>query len=82
MRFRVFYGGAPTFTESDKKDLDRGRYVCRKLMKNKAGALAVISKSTDPKYPFWKVEHGFSCIMFASCEEAEHYCRERHFSEA
>ena len=82
MRYRIFYGGSPKYKETDKKDFDRGSYVCQKLMKTREGALAVISKNTDPGYPFWKVEHGYSCIVFASREEAMQYCRARHFSEA
>lgn len=82
MRFRVFYGGIPKFTESDKKDFDRGSYVCRRLLKTRTGALAVLSKNTDPEYPFWKVEHGFSCVVFASFKEAMQYCTDRQFCEA
>lgn len=82
MRYKVFYGGRPKFTESDKKDFDRGSYVCQELMKTRTGALAVISRNTDPRYPFWKVEHGYSCVVFADRGEAMQYCRDRHFREA
>ena len=82
MRFKVFYGGSPKYKESDKKDFNRGSYVCQKLMKTGSGALAVLSKNTDPKYPFWKVEHGYSCVVFAGYKEAMQYCRDRHFCEA
>lgn len=46
-------------------------------MQNHKGQLVVISQNKDKNFPVWKVEHGSSCVVFASYDEAMDYCRGR-----
>ncbi len=74
---KIFYGATPQFTDSDRRNFDRGNYRCKALMRDKKGRPVVISQSMDKDLPVWKVEFGFSCIFFGSYEEALAYCKGR-----
>lgn len=74
---RILYGAAPKFTDSDRKNFDRGNYCCKALLQDRKGRPVVISQSKDDDLPIWKVEYGFSCIFFGTYEEAVAYCRGR-----
>ena len=50
-------------------------------MQTAKGAPVVISQSTDPDLPVWKVEHDYSTVVFATYEETMAYCKGR-FSPA
>ena len=41
------------------------------------GRPVVISQGTDPDFPVWKVEYGFSRVVFGSYDEAMAYCKGR-----
>ena len=77
MKHKFFYGAEPAFTEADKQNYSRGGYECRALMKDQKGGPVVISQSTDPDFPVWKVEYGFSCVVFGSYNEAMAFCQGR-----
>ena len=47
------------------------------LMKDSKGRPVVISQSTDSDFPVWKVEYGFSYVVFGSYDEAMAYCKGR-----
>ena len=77
MRHRFFYGSEPTFTDDDRRDFFRGGYECKALMKDGKGRPVAISQNTDPDFPVWKVEYGFSCVVFATYDEAMAFCKGR-----
>ena len=79
MNFRIFYGSSPKLTQADRHMFTRGGYVCRKLLQTRKGEPVGISRSMDSRFPVWKVEHGFSCMVFASYEDAMAYCRGRFY---
>ena len=53
----------------------RGSYECRRLLRNRRGQIAVISQCKDEDIPIWKVEYGFSCMVFGTFDEAMAFCR-------
>lgn len=77
MRYKIYYGAKPTFTDADKRDFSRGGYECKALMKDRRNRLVVISQNKDSDFPVWKVEYGFSCVLFGTYEEAMAFCRSR-----
>ncbi len=77
MKHKFFYGAKPTYTDADKKEYSRGGFECRALMKDRKGAPVVISESIVPEFPYWKVEYGFSCVLFATRDEAMAFCERR-----
>lgn len=79
MKHKIFYGNEPRFTDADREMFSDSRYDCKLLLKNKKGAPVAISKSKDPDFPVWRVTHNFSCMVFATYEEALEYCKGRCF---
>ena len=77
MRYKIYYGANPTFTDADKRDFSRGGYECKALMKDRRKRPVVISQSKDSDFLVWKVEYGFSCVLFGSYEEAMAFCHGR-----
>lgn len=77
MRYKIYYGASPTFTDADKRDFSRGGYKCKALMKDRRNRPVVISQSKDSDLPVWKVEYGFSCVLFGTQYEAMAFCRAR-----
>ena len=77
MRHKIYYGAKPTFTDADRKAFSRGGYECKALMKDRRGRPVVVSQSKDRAFPVWKVEYGFSCVLFGSYEEAMAFCHGR-----
>lgn len=75
MKYRIFYGTEPKFSDRDLQDFSRGSYECRRLLRNKHGQLAIISQCKDEDIPVWKVEYGFSCMVFGTFDEAMAFCR-------
>ena len=76
--FKIFYGTKPVITNADRHSFDRGNYECMMLMKDHNDLPVVISRSKDPKFPVWKVESNFSCLVFATRHEAMEYCNRRY----
>ena len=77
MRHKIFYGAAPKFSDKDKAMFFHNGYQCDTLLRNRKGAPVVTSHSTDQWPVIWKVEHGFSCVLFGTREEAMAYCEDR-----
>ena len=77
MRYKIYYGASPTFTDADKREFSRGGYECKALMKDRRNRPVVISQNKDSDFPVWKVEYGFSCVLFGTYEEAMVFCRGR-----
>lgn len=74
---KLYYGSKPAFTENDKKLFSHGNYECKELFKTHAGNPVVISQSKHKNFPVWKVEHGYSCVVFNTYDEALAYCKGR-----
>lgn len=51
MRYKIYYGASPTFTDADKRDFSRGGYECKALMKDRRNRPVVISQSKDSDFP-------------------------------
>jgi hypothetical protein len=77
MMRKIFYGSKPTFTMADRDCFSRGNYECKVLLQNEKGQPVVISQNKDKDFPVWKVEHGCSCLVFATYDEAMAYCKGR-----
>ena len=77
MKHKIYYGSEPTFTNDDRANFSRGGYECKALLKDRKGRPVVISQNADPDFPVWKVEYGFSCVVFGSYDEAMAYCKGR-----
>lgn len=77
MRYKFFYGAEPQFSDRDLQNFSRGGYVCKKLLQNRNGQPVVISQSKDEDAPIWKVEYGFSCLVFGTFDEAMAFCKGR-----
>lgn len=75
MRFPVFYGTKPELTLKDMDNFSRGDYQCRVLLQTKRGAPVAICEHKDTG--IWKVQHGFSTVVFATKAAAMAYCKDR-----
>lgn len=75
MKYKIFYGTEPKFSDRDLRDFSRGSYECRRLLRNRDGQLVIISKCKNESIPVWKVEYGFSCMVFGTFDEAMAFCR-------
>ena len=75
MRFPVFFGTKPKLSIEDMDNFSRGKYQCRVLLQNKNGYPVVISEHKDTGV--WKVNHGFSTVVFGTKAEALAYCKDR-----
>lgn len=74
---RLFYGTKPKFTNRDKGMFSQGKYECKTILTTKNGEPVGISQNTDPNFPIWKVQHGYSSVVFATYDEAMAYCKGR-----
>lgn len=76
---KVYYGTTPKLTKKDKAAYSRNGYECVALYRTRKG-LPVILSSSDSKIKgtVWKVEYGYSCIVFKTYDEAVDFC-ERKF---
>ena len=75
MRFPVFYGTKPKLSVKDMDNFSRGDYQCRVLLQTKRGAPVAISEHIETG--IWKVQRGFSTVVFATKAEAMAYCKDR-----
>ena len=77
MRFKINYGGKPTY---DPKDFSHGKFECKAVFQTRKGMPVVVSHSTDPAYDYWKVEYDFACVVFAEYQDALDFCAGRFFN--
>ena len=77
MKHKFYYGSKAKFTDADNKDFSRGDYECTALFQDGKGRPVVVSQKRDPDFPVWKVEYGFSCVVFATYDEAIAFCKGR-----
>lgn len=77
MTYRIFYGTDFKLTDYDKKMFSRKGYECKDLLQGRAGLPVVVSQKQDKNFPIWKVQYGFSCLVFPTYEDAMDFCRDR-----
>lgn len=77
MTHRIFYGSDFKFNDSDKKMFSRDGYECKALLQGKSGMPVAVSQKMDKDFPIWKVQYGFSCLVFPTYEDAMDFCRGR-----
>ena len=75
MKFRVLYGMKPKMSARDLDSFSHGDYKCRILLQTKRGAPVAISEHKETG--IWKVQHGFSTVVFGTKAEAMAYCKDR-----
>ena len=72
---KVFYGTEPKLTAKDKRCFDRNGYRCTDLFTASDGSPVIVAGRDEDG--IWKVQYGFSTIMFGTRKEALNYCRRR-----
>lgn len=77
MTHRIFYGIDFKLTDYDKKMFSRKGYECKDLLQGRAGLPVVVSQKQDMDFPIWKVQYGFSCLVFPTYKDAMDFCRDR-----
>ena len=77
MTHRIFYGSDFKLNDSDKKMFSRDGYECKALLQGKSGMPVAVSQKMDKDFPIWKVQYGFSCLVFPTYEDAMDFCKDR-----
>lgn len=77
MKHRFFYGMKPDIKDCKAEDFSRKEYTCRVLLQTRRGAPVLVSQHKE--LDIWKVQHGFSSILFGTKEEAMAYCKGRFY---
>ena len=75
MTHRIFCGIDFKLTDYDKKMFSRKGYECKDLLQGRAGLPVVVSQKQDMDFPIWKVQYGFSCLVFPTYEDVMYLCR-------
>lgn len=79
MFHKLIYQKKAALTEADSRDFSTKDYTCVKLLLNKRGRSVAILESNDTKNWNWRVQSGFSTVVFPTYAEAMHFCRERFY---
>jgi hypothetical protein len=77
MKLRFFYGLKPKLTQKDADTFSGKGYKCDLLLQNRAGHPVAVSYHKE--LDIWKVQHGFSTVVFGTYGEAMAYCKGRFF---
>ena len=57
--------------------ISRDGYECKALLQERNGMSVAVSQKQDKDFPVWKVQYGFSCLVFPTYEDAMDFCRDR-----
>lgn len=79
MLHKLIYQKKAVFSQVDVDSFSTKDYTCVKLMRTKKGKPVAISESNDTKNWHWRVQYGFSTVVFPTYAEAMQFCRERFF---
>lgn len=79
MIHRLIYQKKAAFTDADVRDFSTDDYTCIKLLLTKRGRPVAILESNDTKNWHWRVQYGFSTVVFPTYAEAMRFCRDRFF---
>ena len=80
MFHRLIYQKKVAFTDADARGFSTKDYTCVKLLLTKCGKPVAILESNDTKNWHWRVQYGFSCIVFPTYADAMQFCRGRFYS--
>lgn len=72
---KIYYGAMPPLTDRDRPMFDYGNCVCEALFRTRTAAPVVVLHDRD--MDIWKVQYGFSCVLFGAYDEAVAFCRSR-----
>ena len=73
---RFIYQKKPVFTQADTAMFARGDFTCVRLYLTKNGKPVALSEDNSKDQYKWRVQYGFSCVVFKTYEEAIRFCRE------
>lgn len=76
MRFRIFHGGKPVF---NKKDFETKDYECIAAFYTKKEQPVALSRHKTRNV--WKVQYGFSTLIFDSYTKAMEYCQSHFYDK-
>ena len=79
MFHRFIYQKKPAYTQADAKMFSRGDFTCIRLYLTKSGKPVALSEGNSKTHYKWRVQYGFSCVVFQTYEEAVRFCRERFY---
>ena len=79
MFHKLIYQKKAALTEADARDFSTKDYTCVKLLLTKRGRPVAILESNDTKNWHWRVQYGFSTVVFPTYAEAMQFCRERFY---
>ena len=77
MTHRILYVTDFKLTDYEKKMFSRDGYECKDLLQGRAVLNLVVSQNQYKNFPIWKVQYGFSCLVFPTYEDAMDFCRDR-----
>ena len=72
---KFFYGQEAKLTAMDKRLFDRNGFICTDILTTDKGEPMIISGRHEDGT--WKLQYGFSTILFSGRKEALNYCRKR-----
>lgn len=79
MFHKLIFQKKAALTEADARDFSTKDYTCVKLLLTKRGRPVAILESNDTKNWHWRVQYGFSTVVFPSYADAMRFCRDRFF---
>lgn len=79
MFHKLIYQKKAALTEADARDFSTKYYTCVKLLLTKRGRPVAILESNDTKNWNWRVQYGFSTVVFPTYAEAMQFSRERFY---
>lgn len=75
MRHKIYYGMNPNIRNYRPQDFSERKYDCHYLFQTGRGMPVAVSKHKEKD--FWKVQFGFSTVVFRTEAEALAYCKGR-----
>ncbi len=76
MKFRIFHGGKPVI---NKKDFDTKYYDCMATFYTKREQPVILSCHKEQN--LWKVQYGFSTLVFDTYTKAMEFCNARFYDK-
>ena len=76
---RFIYQQKPVYTQTDTALFSKGDFTCIRLYLTKKGKPVALSEGNSAAHYKWRVQYGFSCVVFKTYEEAVRFCRERFY---